>query len=173
MSQLSGRSVLQLHVTAQLYLENKRKIHILEAWMHADQKGKKREWERVTQRESVRERRGGERELHRDSKRESETERGRERQKEEREREGGRERGWEEEGEYARICVRKPWTSGSSFYVFSSPWASPLWRGLARAAVCSTWGPHSSSWTFLCSIFVGCSLLCLLATTILDSFFLF
>ena len=40
-------------------------------------------------------------------------------------------------------------------------------------AVCFTWGPHSGPWTFLCSIFTGFSLLCLLATTILDSFFLF
>ena len=143
----------------------------------------KREQERVTQRESMRERERGERERAierpRESKserewdREQETQRGRERQKEEREREGGRERGWEEEGEYARMCVRQPWTSGSSFYVFSSPWACPLWIGLARAAVCSTWGPHSGSWTFLCSVFMSFSRPCLLATSILDSFFLF
>ena len=36
-----------------------------------------------------------------------------------------------------------------------------------------TWGPHSNPRTFLCSIFAGFSLLCLLTTSILDSFFLF
>ena len=35
MSQLSDRSVLQLHVTAQFYLEKKRK-YILEAWGDAN-----------------------------------------------------------------------------------------------------------------------------------------
>ena len=46
----------------------------------------------------------------------------------------------------------------------------PYVTGPARSAVCSTWGPHSGPRTFLCSIFVGFSLLCLLATAILDSF---
>ena len=41
------------------------------------------------------------------------------------------------------------------------------------SAVCSTRGPHSGPWTFFCSIFTGFSLLCLLTTTILDSFSLF
>ena len=36
-----------------------------------------------------------------------------------------------------------------------------------------TWGSHSGPQTFLCSIFAGFSLPCLLATTILDSCFLF
>ena len=43
-SQLSDRSVLQLHVTAQFYLENKGK-YILHAWGHADPKDAKRRGE--------------------------------------------------------------------------------------------------------------------------------
>ena len=69
---------------------------------------------------------------------------------------------------------RDPWPFGSSLYVFSSSsWTCPMWIGLAQSAVFSTWGPHSSPRTFLCSIFVGFSLPYLLATTILDSFLLF
>ena len=45
--------------------------------------------------------------------------------------------------------------------------------GLARKAVCFTQGSYSGPQTFLCSIFVGFSLLCLLATAIMDSFSLF
>ena len=45
--------------------------------------------------------------------------------------------------------------------------------GLARSAVCSTWGLHSGPRTFLCSIFAAFSLPCLLATAILKSFSLF
>ena len=44
--------------------------------------------------------------------------------------------------------------------------------GLARSAFCSTSGPHLGPQTFLCSTFASFSLPCLLATTILDSFFL-
>ena len=68
-----------------------------------------------------------------------------------------------------------PLPFGSSFYVdfFSSLRACSMYTGLARSAVCSTWGPHSDPWTFLCSSFTGFSLPCLLATTILDSFFPF
>ena len=40
--QPSDRPVLQLHVTAQFYLESKGK-YILEAWRHADPKDAKRE----------------------------------------------------------------------------------------------------------------------------------
>ena len=40
-SQLSDRSVFQLRVTAQFYLENKRK-YILKAWAHADPEDTKR-----------------------------------------------------------------------------------------------------------------------------------
>ena len=42
-------------------------------------------------------------------------------------------------------------------YAFFSPWACPMQTGLAKSALCSTWGPHSSPCTFLCSIFVGFS----------------
>ena len=56
---------------------------------------------------------------------------------------------------------------------FSSHWACPIWIGLARRAICFTWGSHSGPWTFLFSMFAGFYFLCLLATTILDSFFLF
>ena len=35
----------------------------------------------------------------------------------------------------------------------------PYVNGLARSAVCSTWGAHSGPWTFLCSIFTGFSLM--------------
>ena len=54
-------------------------------------------------------------------------------------------------------------------YVFPSPWVCPMQTGLAKNAVCFTWGPQ----TFLCSIFAGFSLPCLSATAILDSCFLF
>ena len=56
---------------------------------------------------------------------------------------------------------------------FLLPLGLPYVNWLARSAVCFNWGPHSGPWTFLCSIFVGFSLPCLLATAILDSFFLF
>ena len=52
-------------------------------------------------------------------------------------------------------------------------WFFPPPPGLAGTAVYFTWGPHSGRRTFLCSIYTGFSLPCLLATTILDSFFLF
>ena len=48
--------------------------------------------------------------------------------------------------------------SGSSIYMFLSPWASPMQMGPARSVVCFTWGPHSSPWTFFCFIFAGFSL---------------
>ena len=65
---------------------------------------------------------------------------------------------------------RNPWLNfGSSFYLlFLLPLSLP-YVNLASQEICS----HSSPQTFLCSIFVGFSLHCLLATTILDSFFLF
>ena len=65
---------------------------------------------------------------------------------------------------------------GSSFYMFfffPSSWACPVSIRLARRAVCFTWGSYSGPGTFLCSIFMGFSFLCLLAATILESFFLF
>ena len=58
-------------------------------------------------------------------------------------------------------------------YFFSSAWAHCMSIGLSRSAVCSTWGPHSSPQTLLCSILVGFSLACLLATPFPDFFFLF
>ena len=62
-------------------------------------------------------------------------------------------------------------------YVFSSTWACPMQIGLSPE--CCLF--YLKSWlrssdlplTFLCSIFAGFSLPCLLATTILDSFSLF
>ena len=60
-------------------------------------------------------------------------------------------------------------------YVFSSTWACPMQNGLSQE--CCLFCLKSSLWssdlplTFLCSIFAGFSLPCLLATTILDSFF--
>ena len=71
---------------------------------------------------------------------------------------------------------------------FFSPWAFPMWIGLAMRVVCFTWGSHSGSRIFFCSIFarffflsffpfffffLRFFFLCLLATTILDSFSLF
>lgn len=56
-SQLLDRSVLQLRVTAQFYLENKGK-YILEAWGHADPKDakrRKRDRDRERERETDRE----------------------------------------------------------------------------------------------------------------------
>jgi len=77
-------------------------------------------------------------------------------------------RGREGEKERARECF------GSSFYMFFAPPGPALCKlGLARSAVCSTWGLHSGPRTFLCSIFAGFSLSCLLATAILNSFSLF
>ena len=63
----------------------------------------------------------------------------------------------------------------SSFYIyiyffFSSPCAYSMSTGLARKAICFTWGSHSGTRTFLCSIFMGISLLCFLATSIRTPF---
>ena len=112
--QLLEAIMLQLHVKAQFYLENKRK-YILEVWGHADPKDMKRRKERESP------------------------------------------------------------SPLASFFIcfFLLPLGLPCVNGLARRAVYSPWGPHSGPWTFLCSIFAGFSLLCLLATAILDSFFLF
>ena len=54
-------------------------------------------------------------------------------------------------------------------YICFLPWRLPF----VNWVVHFTWGPHSSPWTFLCSIFTGFSHICLLAAAILDSFFLF
>ena len=74
----------------------------------------------------------------------------------------------------ARGRERESKRFGSSFYMFFPPPGPALCKlDLARSAVCSTWGLHPGPRTFLCSIFAGFSLPCLLATTILDSFSLF
>ena len=65
--------------------------------------------------------------------------------------------------------------SASSFYTFvsSPPWACPMHVGLAKEGhVFFTWSSHFSPQIFACSIFAVFSV-CLLATTILESFFLF
>ena len=90
----------------------------------------------------------------------------------ERESERGRER------ERAQACRRErekaPWLL---LYIFSSTWACPVQIGLSQE--CCLFYLKSSLWfldlplTFLCSIFVGFPLPCLLATAILDSFSLF
>ena len=62
-------------------------------------------------------------------------------------------------------------------YVFSSTWACPMQIGLSQE--CCLFYLKSSLWSsdlplaFLCSLFMGFSLPCLLATAILDSFSLF
>ena len=62
-------------------------------------------------------------------------------------------------------------------YVFSSPWTCPMQIGLSQE--CCLSDLRSSLWssdlllTFLCSIFTGFSLPCLLATATLNSFSLF
>ena len=81
----------------------------------------------------------------------------------------------EGESERGRERERELWLL--LLYVFSSIWACPLQVGLSQE--CCLFYLKSSLWssdlplTFLCSIFTGFSLLCLLATAILDSFFLF
>ena len=90
----------------------------------------------------------------------------------ERGREGGREKEHVHAGEKKREkALRSP------FYMFSSPWACPVQTGLSqecclfylKSSLCSLDLPL----TFLCSIFMGFSLPCLLATAILNSFSLF
>ena len=80
---------------------------------------------------------------------------------------GGRDREWERERERKRALA-------PPFICFSSIWACPLQIGLSQE--CCLFYLKSSLWssdlplTFLCSIFEGFSLPCLLATAILDSF---
>ena len=56
-------------------------------------------------------------------------------------------------------------------YVFSKPLGLPYVNWDSQE--CYLFNLRSSLWTFLCSIFTGFSFPCLLATAILDSFFLF
>ena len=77
-----------------------------------------------------------------------------------------------------RKCKREPQSFGTALYVyilffFSLPLGLSYVNWATQGAVCSTWGPQSGPQTFLCSIFTGFSLSCLLATAILDSFLLF
>ena len=75
--------------------------------------------------------------------------------------------------ECARVGKRES-SLAPLFICFVPPPGPSLCKlGLARSAVCSTWSLHSGPRTFLCSIFTGFSLPCLLATAILDSFSLF
>ena len=62
---------------------------------------------------------------------------------------------------------------GSSFHMFSSPWACPVQTGLSQE--CCLFYLKSSLWSsdLLLFYFAGFSLPCLLATAILDSFSLF
>ena len=101
-----------------------------------------------------------ERKRGRERERESTHTRGRER---ERTQARGRKRERERERESARLWLLL-------LYVFPPLGPALCKLGLARSAVCSTWSLHSGPWTFFCSIFVGFSLSCLLATAILDSF---
>ena len=65
----------------------------------------------------------------------------------------GRKREWERESACTRERERKRYDS--SFYIFLPPPGPTLCKlGLARSAVCSSWGHHSSPWTFLWPSFV-------------------
>ena len=59
------------------------------------------------------------------------------------------------------------------FFLYILPLSLSYANWASQEAVCFTWGAHSGPWAFLCPIFTGFSLLCLLATTVIDSFFLF
>ena len=86
----------------------------------------------------------------------------------------GRPRGRERESGQARGRKRKRESAWAPpFICFLPPGPAVCKLGLARSAVCSTWGLHSGPQTLFCSIFMGFSLPCLLATAILDSFSLF
>ena len=86
--------------------------------------------------------------------------------------------GSEREKERAHACTQERKSEKALWllllYVFSFTWACPMQIGLSQE--CCLFYPKSSlwssdlPWTFLCSIFGGFSLPCLLATTILDSF---
>ena len=92
----------------------------------------------------------------------------------EREREGERERERKSARMHAGEKEREKALWLLLLYVFSSTWACPMQIGLNQE--CCLFYLKSSLWssdlplTFLCSIFAGFSLPCLLATAILDSF---
>ena len=88
---------------------------------------------------------------------------------------------WTEEREQERLCPRererRPRPSGSSFYIFFLPLGLPYaaWPSRVHCLLylrSSLWSSDCPL-TCLCSIFTGFSLPCLLATTTLDSCFLF
>ena len=94
------------------------------------------------------------------------------------EREREREREGEREKEHSRGREREQESAlAPPFMCFSSTWACPMQIELSQD--CCLFYLKSSLWsldlplTFLCSIFMGFSLPCLLATAILDSFSLF
>ena len=96
---------------------------------------------------------------------------------------GGKEREWEWERERERARTHAGEKERGKMlwllllYVFSSTWACPMKIGLSQECCLSylkfsLWSSDLPL-TFLCSIFTGFSLPCLLATAILDSFSLF
>ena len=108
------------------------------------------------------------------------TQRLKEKRVEESEGEGERERVREGEREKERTHARereRESTLAPPFICFFLPWACPMQIGLNQE--CCLFYLKFSLWssdlplTFLCSIFAGFSLPCLLATAILDSSFLF
>ena len=93
---------------------------------------------------------------------------------------GGRKRERERARMHAGERVREKALWLLLLYVFSSTWACPMQIGLSQeCCLFCLFCLKSSLWssdlplTFLCSIFVGFSLLHLLAISILDSCFLF
>ena len=104
------------------------------------------------------------------------TQRLKEKRVEERAGEGERVREGEREKEHTHVGEKERekalWLR--LLYVFSSTWAFPMQIGLSQE--CCLFYLKSSLWssdlllTFLCSIFTGFSLPCLLAIAILDSF---
>ena len=90
---------------------------------------------------------------------------------------GGGEWGIERKRKSAHTWERERKRFGSSFYVFSSPWACPMQIGLSQECcffyLRSSLRSSDLPLTFLCSIFEGFSLPGLLATAILNSFSLF
>ena len=158
-----GQINVQVRVTAQFNLENKGK-YILEVLGHANPKDmKKRERERMSM--CTQERETDPKDV---KKRERECTPARE--SAERESAHVRESGRERE--------RDPWPFGSYFYVFfffffPPPLGLPYVNWASQECCLFYLTSSLRPWVFLCSIFAGFSVPCLLATAILDSFFLF